>query len=607
MIKLQNLTVRIAGRTLIENLTLSLNEGHRYGLVGRNGIEKSTFFKILLQTLSPDEGRVEVSARVRMGHVAQEIPKGSLTPLETVMAADQRRLELMARLEEGAEPENIADIYDQLIAIDAFTAESRAAEILSGLGFSEEMQRAPLSTFSGGWRMRVSLASLLFSKPDWLLLDEPTNHLDLEASLWLENYLKSYPHSLLIISHDRHFLNTVCDRILYFYTGKIVSYTGNYDTFEKTWHLQQEALKSQHVKQEAQRKHMMAFVNRFRAKATKAKQAQSRLKALEKMECLPDVAHDPQVKLEFPQPEKLSPPLLVLDNVSVGYESEKPILKGLSLRIDEEDRIALLGANGNGKSTFAKLIAGRLSSQTGEMRRSRKLKVGYFAQHQLEEFDENATPFEHVLRKAPSFSPTLARAHLARFGLAGPLADVKLKNLSGGEKARLNFTMISLEKPNILILDEPTNHLDMGSRQALMMALNAFEGAVILITHDTDLLASTMDRLWLVAHQKVQPYEGDLDDYRRLILKGDTSSQTSRHTTKPSKETKTHFQKIASEAKVKMDALSCALQDVREELDNPDLYSHHSDTLTELLKKQHHLEKELQQAEEEWLKAEKEA
>jgi ATP-binding cassette subfamily F protein 3 len=606
MIKLENLTVRIAGRTLIENLTLSLNENHHYGLVGRNGTGKSTLFKILLKTLHPDEGNVEIPSRIRIGHVAQETPSGSLTPLDVVMAADQERLELMARLEDGSEPEKMAEIYDRLIAIDAFTAESRAAEILAGLGFSEDMQNSPLSNFSGGWRMRVALASLLFSQPDWLLLDEPTNHLDLEASLWLEDYLKRYPHSLLLISHDRHLLNNVCDRILYLSQEKVSAFNGNYDRFEKTWASQQALLKSQHVKQEAKRKHMMDFVNRFRAKATKAKQAQSRLKALEKMEELPDLQQDAQVKFDFPQPDKLSPPLLVLDQVNVGYTPEVSILKGLNLRIDEEDRIALLGANGNGKSTFAKLVAGRLAPQKGEVRRSGKLKVGYFAQHQLEEFDENATPFEHLMRKAPALSPTLIRGQLGRFGLSGTLADVKLKNLSGGEKARLNLALISLEKPNILILDEPTNHLDMASRQALMMALNAFEGAVILITHDTDLLASTMDRLWLVANQKVEPFEGDLEDYRRIILKGEETVPKSQKSKQISKEDKAQLKKSANEAKRKMEDISKALEQVKEALENSELYSHHSEALTELLKKQNQLEKDLMEAEEAWLRVEME-
>lgn len=604
MIKLENMTVRIAGRTLIENLTLTLNEGHHYGFVGRNGTGKSTFFKVLLKTLQPDEGRLEIPARVQLGHVAQEAPSGAETPLETVMAGDRERLHLMARLEKGDEPENMADIYDRLIAIDAFTAESRAAEILAGLGFSKEMQSQPLSHFSGGWRMRVALASLLFSKPDWLLLDEPTNHLDLEATLWLEEYLKNYPKSLLIISHDRHLLNNVCDRILYLHQSRIYSYGGNYDTFEKTWQAQQETLKAQHLKQETQRKHMMDFVNRFRAKAAKAKQAQSRLKALEKMEQLPDIVHDPEVRFDFPEPEKLSPPLIVLDDVTVGYRPDLPILKGLSQRFDEEDRIALLGANGNGKSTFAKLIAGRLIPQKGEIRRSGKLKVGYFAQHQVEEFDETSTSFEHVIRKAPSLSPTAARSYLGRFGLSGQKADVKVKNLSGGEKARLNLTLICLDKPNILILDEPTNHLDMDSRQALMVALNDFQGAVILITHDWDLLASTMDRLWLVANHKVEPFDGDLEDYRRLILKGEAVSSKPQHKKQPSKEDTEDIKKVAQEAKLKMEALTTSLQKVMEELDRPELYSHHSETLTELLKRQHQLEKELATAEEKWLKAE---
>lgn len=602
MIKLENITVRIAGRTLIEDLTLTLNEGHRYGLVGRNGTGKSTFFKILLKELHPDTGEIEIPARVTIGHIAQEAPSGSTTPLEAVMAADQERLQLMTQLEEGMEPEKMADIYDRLIAIDAFTAEARASEILGGLGFSQEMQNQPLSTFSGGWRMRVSLASLLFSNPDWLLLDEPTNHLDLEASLWLEDYLKSYPKSLLIISHDRHLLNNVCDRTLFLHSERIQSYGGNFDTFSKTWKAQQETLKAQHAKQEAKKKHMMDFVTRFGAKATKAKQAQSRLKAIERMEELPDIIHDPEVKFDFPQPQKLAPPLIVLDHVNVGYTEDTPILKGLSQRIDEEDRIALLGANGNGKSTFAKLIADRLHPQKGEMRRSGKLRVGYFAQHQVEEFDVNATPFDHIVRKDRHMNPTAARGQLARFGLAGQKADVLVKNLSGGEKARLNLALISMDKPNILILDEPTNHLDMDSRQALMMALNDFEGAVILITHDWDILSSTMDQLWLVANQEVEPFEGDLEDYRRMILQGDKveSSKPKKEKTKPSPAQANK----AKEAKLKVEAITESLRKVNEELVNPELYSHHSEALTGLLKKQADLEKELAVSEEEWLKAE---
>lgn len=605
MIKLENITVRMAGRTLIDSLSLTLNEGHRYGLIGRNGTGKSTFFKILLKMLHPDTGHLEIPARIRLGHIAQEAPSGSATPLEVVMAADQERLELMRQLEEGDSPENIADIYERLMAIDAFTAESRASEILAGLGFSQEMQKEPLSTFSGGWRMRVSLASLLFSKPDWLLLDEPTNHLDLEATLWLEDYLKHYPKSLVIISHDRHLLNAVCDRILFLQGEKIQSYGGNFDTFERTWKAQQESLKAQHAKQEAQRKHMMAFVNRFKAKATKAKQAQSRLKALEKMESLPDIMHDPEVRFDFLQPEKLAPPLIVLDHVNVGYSPGISILKGLSQRIDAEDRIALLGANGNGKSTFAKLISGRLSPQQGEISHSKKLKVGYFAQHQVDEFDLEATGFEHVLRKSPNLSPTQARSLLAGFGLMGQKADVKVRSLSGGEKARLNLTLICLKKPNILVLDEPTNHLDMDSRQALMMALNAFQGAVILVTHDWDLLASTMDQLWLVADHKVSNFEGDLEDYRRMILKRDARTSKGKDQKKKSvSQVNADLKKKVYEAKLKVEALTTSLEKMREELNDLSLYTQHSESLSHLMKIQHQLEHDLSLAEEEWLKAE---
>jgi ATP-binding cassette subfamily F protein 3 len=435
------------------------------------------------------------------------------------------------------------------------------------------------------------------------LLDEPTNHLDLEATLWLEDYLKRYPKSLLIISHDRHLLNAVCDRILFLQGEKIQSYGGNFDTFERTWKAQQESLKAQHIKQEAQRKHMMAFVNRFKAKATKAKQAQSRLKALERMESLPDIMHDPEVRFDFPQPEKLAPPLIVLDHVNVGYSPDISILKGLSQRIDAEDRIALLGANGNGKSTFAKLICGKLSPQEGEITHSRKLKVGYFAQHQVDEFDLEATSFEHVLRKSPALSPTQARSLLAGFGLMGQKADVRVSNLSGGEKARLNLTLICLEKPNILVLDEPTNHLDMDSRQALMMALNTFQGAVILITHDWDLLAATMDRLWLVADCKVVPFEGDLEDYRRLILKGDGGAPKVQKKKQPV-QVNDGLKKKAYEARLKVEALMASLEKIKEELSDPSLYTRHSDSLSQLMRTQHQLEHDLSLAEEAWLRAE---
>jgi ATP-binding cassette subfamily F protein 3 len=518
MIAIDNLTLRIGGLTLVEDASALIPEGRHVGLVGRNGAGKSTLLDAILGRLHADQGGISMPKRARVGFVAQEAPGGSLTPLDSVLAADEERAALLAEEETTDDGTRIADIHMRLAEIDAYTAVSRAASILAGLGFDAEMQNRALSEFSGGWRMRVALAGVLFARPDILILDEPTNHLDLESALWLEDYLAHWPGTILVVSHDRRLLNAVCTHILHLDQKKLTLYTGDYDRFEV---LRQERLALQAAmaaKVDAQRKHMQSFVDRFRAKASKAAQAQSRLKALSKLTPIVVERDEDAVRFEFPEVELPKPPMVTFDRVSVGYEPGKPILTGIDLRLDPEDRIGLLGANGNGKSTLAKLFAGRLEPMAGGTMRAAKLKTGFFAQHQIEDIDPNRTPVQLLGDEWPKAPPLALRSRLARFGFSGLKADVKAENLSGGEKARLAFALATAHAPQLLILDEPTNHLDMASRERLVAAINDFAGAVILVTHDWSLLELTCDRLWLVAGGKVKPFEGDLDDYRQLAL-----------------------------------------------------------------------------------------
>ena len=518
MIAIENLTLRIGGLTLLEDASALVPEGRRVGLIGRNGAGKSTLLDAILGRLAPDRGSIQMPKRARVGFVAQEAPGGTTTPLEAVLAADEERASLLAEEETTEDGERIADIHMRLAEIDAYTAVPRAASILAGLGFDAAMQDRALSEFSGGWRMRVALAAVLFARPDILLLDEPTNHLDLESALWLEDYLQRWPGTLMVVSHDRRLLNAVCTHILHLDSRKMTLYTGDYDRFEV---LRQERLALQAAmasKVDAQRKHMQAFVDRFRAKASKARQAQSRIKALAKLTPVFVEKDEDAVRFEFPEVELPKPPLVTFDRASVGYTPGKPVLTNVDLRLDPEDRIGLLGANGNGKSTLAKLFAGRLQPMTGGTTRASKLQTGFFAQHQIEDIDPNRSPF-HLLGDAmPTAKPEQIRARLGRFGFSGNKADVKADVLSGGEKARLAFALATAHAPQLLILDEPTNHLDMASRERLVTAINEFAGTVILVTHDWSLLELTCDRLWLVANGKVTPFEGDLDEYRSLAL-----------------------------------------------------------------------------------------
>ena len=517
MLDLNDVTLRIAGRVLLDGAGLHLPAGSRFGLVGRNGTGKTSLFRLIVGEWHADAGEVRLQPNLRIGLVAQEAPGGAATPLESVLAADRERAALMEERATATDGMRIALVENRLLEIGADAAPARAAVILKGLGFDDAMQQHPLSSFSGGWRMRVALAGVLFAEPDLLLLDEPTNHLDLEATLWLTEHLAKYPRSLLLISHDRDLLDAVPQRIVHLEHGKLTTWTGGFSQFRRQLAEQRELMGKTRAKQIEARAHLQAFVDRFRAKASKARQAQSRLKMLEKMPVLDEVAREPDVVFDFPTPEPPPPPLITMDRASVGY-GQKTILHHLSLRIDPDDRIALIGKNGNGKSTFAKLLAERLAAMSGEITRARGLRTGFFAQHQIEDLSPDDDAIAHLRRLLPNQPEQKIRARLARFGLNRDKAVTPAKNLSGGEKARLNLAMITCNDPHFLILDEPTNHLDIDSREALIEAINDFPGAVVLVSHDRHLLDLTADRLWLVDQSRVTPFDGDLDDYRRQML-----------------------------------------------------------------------------------------
>ncbi|WP_454918298.1 ATP-binding cassette domain-containing protein [Xanthobacter sediminis] len=519
MIVLDDISLRLAGRLLIDHASVAIPENARVGVVGRNGSGKTTLFKALVGELELESGAIHLPNRTRIGRVAQEAPAGPDSLIDRVLAADTERAALLKERDTTADPMRMGDIEARLIDIDAHSAPARAATILAGLGFDESAQGRPCSEFSGGWRMRVALAALLFTEPDLLLLDEPTNYLDLEGTLWLQDYLAHYPRTVILISHDRDLLDTSVDHILHLSGQKLTLYKGGFTSFDRQRRerllLDQKARK----KQEAQRAHMEAFVARFRAKATKAKQAQSRLKALARLEPLAAQVSEEGAAISIRHPERLlSPPIVVLEKASVGYVPGKPILRNLDLRIDEDDRIALLGPNGNGKSTFAKLLAGRLAPDSGRMVRADKLEVAYLAQHQLDELRADDSPAGHVRRLMPDAPEAKVRARAAEMGFSGGAADTKVAALSGGEKARLLLGLATFNGPHLLILDEPTNHLDIEARAALIEALNDFPGAVILISHDRYLLEACAERLWRVSGGTVKPYDGDLDQYRREVL-----------------------------------------------------------------------------------------
>jgi ATP-binding cassette, subfamily F, member 3 len=517
MITINNITVRLGGRTILDSASAAIPPGGRVGLIGRNGAGKSTLMKVLVGLLDPDEGTIEMPRRTRLGYIAQEAPNGAISPFEAVLSADVERTQLLEEGDHCADAHRLGDIHDRLFAIDAYAAPSRAAIILTGLGFDEAMQAMPLDSFSGGWKMRVALAALLFSAPDVLLLDEPSNHLDLESTLWLENFLKAYPGTLIVISHERDLLNNVVDTILHLQGGKLTLYAGGYDAFEVQRAERAAQLSAAKAAQDAQRARLRDYVARNSARASTAKQAQSRAKMLAKMQPIAALMEDPSLSFDFPSPDEMRPPLITLDLAAVGY-GETPVLQRLNLRLDPEDRIALLGRNGNGKTTLARLLAAQLAPMAGAMNASGMMKVGYFTQYQVEELASDGTPLEHMTRAMAGKPPGVIRAQLGRFGFSGHNATTKVAKLSGGERARLALALITRDAPHLLILDEPTNHLDVDAREALVQALNAYDGAVILISHDRHMVELTADRLVLVDDGTATEYPGSIEDYIDFVL-----------------------------------------------------------------------------------------
>ena len=613
MLIINDLSLRIAGRLLLDHASLTLPTGTKAGLVGRNGTGKTTLFKAITGDLASETGSISIPKNTRIGQVAQEAPGTEDSLLEIVLAADKERAALMEEEKTATDPNRIAEIHIRLADIDAHTAESRAATILAGLGFDEAAQARPASSFSGGWRMRVALAAVLFSEPDLLLLDEPTNYLDLEGTLWLENYVSKYPHTVLLISHDRDLLNRAVNSIVHLDQQKLSFWRGGYDQFERQLSEQQELQEKSRIKQEAQRKHLQSFVDRFRAKASKARQAQSRIKALERMKPIAALVNDSVKPFSFPEPVKtVASPIVALSGVEVGYAPGKPILKKMTLRIDADDRIALLGANGNGKSTFAKLLAGRLKAETGTMTIAPGLKVAIFAQHQLDDLRPDENAYEHVRRLMPEAPEAKVRARVAQFGLATEKMNTAAKDLSGGEKARLLMGLAAFDGTNLFILGEPTNHLDIDSRESLIHALNDFPGAVILVSHDRHLLEATADRLWLVKDGAVNPYDGDLDDYKTLVTGVSADRREKREADKASKADRRReaaarraaLEPLAKEIRATeglMDRLRKRIDLIEDELANPALYEKDPIKATRFAKERSELAAQLNAHEERWL------
>ncbi len=517
MLRIENITYAVEGRPLFDGASATIPDGHKVGLVGRNGTGKTTLFRLIRGELSLESGNISLPKRARIGGVAQEVPSSDVSLINTVLAADVERSTLMAEADSAIDPDRIAEIQTRLADIDAWSAEARAASILKGLGFDDEDQLKPCSDFSGGWRMRVALAAVLFSQPDLLLLDEPTNYLDLEGALWLESYLAKYPHTVIIISHDRGLLNRAVGSILHLEDRKLTYYAVPYDKFAKRRAERLAQAESENAKAKARIAHLQSFVDRFRYKASKAVQAQSRLKMIERIQLVSTPQEAALRAFSFPEPEELSPPIIQLEGGVTGY-GDTEVLRRLNLRIDQDDRIALLGKNGQGKSTLSKLLSDRLPLMAGKMTRSSKLRIGYFAQHQVDELHVDETPLDHLRRLRPNEAPGKWRSRLAGFGLNADQAETLVGRLSGGQKARLSLLIATIDAPHMLILDEPTNHLDIESREALVEALTAYSGAVILVSHDMHLLSLVADWLWLVSDGTVKPFDGDLEAYRALLL-----------------------------------------------------------------------------------------
>ncbi len=609
MLTLDGITLRLGGHLILDHASASLPPKARVGLVGRNGAGKSTLLKVIAGVLEADDGRTETPLATRIGYLAQEAPGGEGSPFEHVLAAATERAALLAEAEHAKDAHRIAEIHERLNAIDAHGAPARAARILAGLGFSEEAQHRPLSAFSGGWRMRVGLAALLFSEPDLLLLDEPSNHLDLEAALWLESFLRAYRGSLIVVSHERDLLNNVADHILHLERGGLTLYPGNYDAFARQRGERRAQAEAARAQAEAKAKKLQAYVDRWRYKAHTARQAQSRLKALAKLGPIAAIAEDASVTFDFPSPKELKPPLIVLDEAAVGYVPGVPVLSRLNLRIDPDDRVALVGRNGNGKTTLARLLAGQLKPMVGGLAASGKLRVGYFAQHQIEELVPDETPVQHMARLLAGAKPGEVRAQLGRFGFSGDKANLAVRELSGGEKARLSLALITRDAPHILILDEPTNHLDVEARDALVEALTGYGGAVVVVSHDRHLLGLTADRLVLVDSGTVRELDGSLDDYRDMVLGAarggtDDGERTGRRPKRRgvalSRDERQALRKAATQAEAELKRLWKRREDIDALLAAPQA---NGQSVAELMKTRAELERSVTAAERTWLDA----
>jgi ATP-binding cassette subfamily F protein 3 len=614
MLHINNLTYRIGERLLLDEATAALPERARVGLVGRNGVGKSTLFRLISGDIASEGGSITLPRRARLGRVEQEAPGGPETLHAFVLSADEERNALLEEAETTTDPMRIAEVQTRLADIGAHAAPARAAEILAGLGFDHTDQQRPLSEFSGGWRMRVALAAILFSRPDVLLLDEPTNYLDLEGTLWLTDYLGRYPATIVLISHDRDLLDNVCDHILHLDRGRMTLWRGNYSSFERQRAEQMQVQARFAKKQEERRKHLQAFVDRFRAKATKATQAQSRLKMLQKMEVAETIAAESVLPFRFPSPEKpLAPPIVAMENAAAGYDG-KAILSKLSLTIADDDRIGLLGANGNGKSTFAKLVAGRMEQMSGVVRRPTRMQTGFFAQHQIDDLNPDASAYHHVAQLMPDAAEAVIRSRCAQFGFPGDKANTKVTLLSGGEKARLLMGLATFAGPHLLILDEPTNHLDIDSRTALISAINDYEGAIILVSHDRYLLDACADRLWVVDGGTIAPFDGDMGDYSKYILER-SRTQKSQSGNGVMESAQTIQRRSAAEIRrqtaplrKKIEALEeriAKFQGLMEKIDTalsaPDAFARDPAKAGELAKQRAELEQAIASAEEEWL------
>ncbi|MEO0939791.1 MAG: ABC-F family ATP-binding cassette domain-containing protein [Pseudomonadota bacterium] len=602
MLRLTDIRYAVAGRPLFEGASATIPAGHKVGLVGRNGTGKTTLFRLIRGELPLESGDIALPKGAKIGGVAQEVPSSQTSLIDTVLAADTERAALLA--ENSDDPARIAEIQTRLADIDAWSAEARAATILKGLGFDEPDQHRPCADFSGGWRMRVALAAVLFAQPDLLLLDEPTNYLDLEGALWLEAYLAKYPHTVIVISHDRGLLNRAVGAILHLEDRKLTLYQGPYDQFARQRAERLAQAEAMAKKQEARRAHLQSYVDRFRYKADKARQAQSRLKALARMQPITSPEESGLRSFAFPEPEELSPPIIHLDGAATGY-GDTTVLHRLSLRIDQDDRIALLGKNGQGKSTLSKLLSGRLDKQAGKQTNARGLRIGYFAQHQVDELVLADTPIEHLRTARPGEEPKKWRARLAGFGLHADQADTPVGQLSGGQKARLSLLLATLDAPHLLILDEPTNHLDIESREALVEALTGYTGAVILVSHDMHLLELVADRLWLVKDGTVTPYEEDLEAYRSLLLKSDAPkpAKPAPAAPKPKKADLTALRSAVRKSEDRIEKLNAMHKKLSARLADPDLYdaAQSTDRLA-LQRKYAELEEAMARAEDIWLK-----